>query len=83
MEEAERAKAEVQAQLKRTHPHIMLWLKTKIEIISILLSQSRIEDVTDSISVTKLECMAIKDQLYIRKLGEIDFMVLVKGGQLS
>lgn len=61
----------------------MLWLKTKIEIISILLSQSRIEDVTDSISVTKLECMAIKDQLYIRKLDEIDFMVLVKGGQLS
>ena len=61
----------------------MLWLKTKIEIISILLNQSRIEDVTDSISVTKLECMAIKDQLFIRKLDEIDFMVLVKGGQLS
>jgi len=61
----------------------MLWLKTKIEIISILLNQSRIEDVTDSISVTKLECMAIRDQLFIRKLDEIDFMVMVKSGQLS
>ena len=40
---------------------MLLWLKTKVEIISILLSQNRIEDVTDSISVAKLECMAIRD----------------------
>jgi len=83
LKEAEDAKALVDAQVKRTHPHIGLWLKTKIEIISILLTQSRIEDVTDSISVAKLECMAIRDQLFNRQLDEIDFMVLVKGGQLS
>lgn len=38
LQEAEEAKHIVDAQLKRTHPHIMLWLKTKIEIISILLT---------------------------------------------
>ena len=62
---------------------MVLWLKTKVEILSILLSQSRIEDVTDALSVTKLECMSIKDQLYIRKLEEIDFMVLVKCGKVQ
>ena len=35
---------------------MLLWLKTKTEIIQILLSQNRIEDVTDTIAVTKLEC---------------------------
>ena len=40
---------------------MLLWLKVKVEILSILLSQSRIEDVTDALSVTKLECMAIRD----------------------
>jgi len=40
---------------------MLLWLMTKVEILSILLTQNRIEDVTDAISVTKLECMAIKD----------------------
>ena len=62
---------------------MLLWLKIKVEILSILLSQSRIEDVTDALSVTKLECMAIKDQLFIRKLEEIDFMVLVNSGKVQ
>jgi len=61
----------------------LLWLKTKVEIVQILLAQNRIEDVTDSISVAKLECLALKDSLYVRKLDEVDFMVLVKGGQLQ
>lgn len=80
---AEKARIEVENQLRRQHPHMLLWLMTKVEIISILLQQNRIEDVTDAISVTKLECMAIKDQLFIRKLEEIDFMVLVKGGKIA
>lgn len=80
---AEQAKLEVEAQTRRKHPHMLLWLKLKIEVISLLLSQNRIEDVTDSISVAKLECMAIRDQFFIRKLNEIDFMALVKGGQVS
>lgn len=37
----------------------------------------------DSISVAKLECMAIRDQLFSRQLEEIDFNALVKGGKLS
>ena len=61
---------------------MLLWLKIKVEILSILLSQSRIEDVIDALSVTKLECMAIRDQLFTRKLDEIDFMALVKGGKV-
>ena len=41
------------------------------------------EDVSDTIAVTKLECMAIRDQLFIRKLDEIDFMLAVKNGQIQ
>ena len=80
---AEKARIEVESQPRRQHPHMLLWLMTKVEIVSILLQQNRIEDVTDAISVTKLECMAIKDQLFLRKLEEIDFMVLVKGGKVA
>ena len=82
-QEAEKARLEVESQLRRKHPHIMLWLKTKIQIIQILLSQNRIEDVIDSIAVTKLESLAIRDQLYLRQLEEIDFMVLVKSGKIQ
>jgi hypothetical protein len=46
---------------KRRHPLILLWFKTKIEVVQILLNQNRIEDVADCISVTKLECMSIRD----------------------
>lgn len=47
-----------------------------------MLSQNRIEDVTDTISVTKLECLSIRDFLFIRQLEEIDFTVLVKSGKV-
>jgi hypothetical protein len=40
---------------------MILWLKTKVDVISILFSQKRFEDCADTIAVTKLECMAIKD----------------------
>ena len=33
--------------------------------------------------MTKLESQSIRDQLYIRQLEEIDFMVLVKGGKIT
>jgi hypothetical protein len=62
---------------------MLLWLKTKLEVISILLAQSRIEDVSDCVAVTKLECMAIRDQLFIRRLEEIDFMLKVKNGKIE
>lgn len=60
---------------------MLLWLKTKIEIISILFSQRRFEDCSDSIAIAKLECMAIKDQFYLRQLNELDFMMQVYDGQ--
>ena len=59
---------------------MLLWLKTKIEIISILFSQRRFEDCSDSIAIAKLECMTIKDQFYLRQLNEIDFMMQVYDG---
>lgn len=51
----------VEAMSKRRHPNMMLWLKTKIEIISILFSQRRFEDCADCIAVAKLESLSIKD----------------------
>ena len=80
--EAERAALRIlaESEARRKHPHMLLWLKTKVEIISILFAQSRMEDVSDTIAVTKLECMAIRDQLFIRKLDEIDYMLAVKNG---
>lgn len=76
---AERLK--VESQNKRKHPHILLWLKNKIEITSLLFTQKRFEDCADTIAVTKLECMSIKDQFFIRRLDEIDFMMQVYSGQ--
>lgn len=75
---AERLK--VEAQNKRKHPHIILWLKNKVELISLLFTQKRFEDCADTIAVTKLECMSIKDQFFIRRLDEIDFMMQVYSG---
>jgi len=62
---------------RREHPNMLLWLKTKIEIISILFTQKRFEDCADTISVTKLEAMGIQDTYFLRRLNEIDFMILV------
>lgn len=59
----------------------MMWLKTKVAIVQILFSQRRFEDCSDTIAVTKLECMTIKDSFYIRQLDEIDFMMQVYAGQ--
>lgn len=73
----------VQAQNRRKHPSIFLWLKTKIEIITILLWQNRTEDVSDSIAVARMETLSINDKLFVRKLDEIDFMVSVKQGQID
>ena len=65
----------IEAQSKRRHPHIILWLKTKTELTSLLFTQKRFEDCADTIAITKLECMSIKDQFFIRRLDEIDFMM--------
>ena len=73
----------VQAQNRRKHPSIFLWLKTKIEIITILLWQNRTEDVSDSVAVARMESLSINDKLYARKLDEIDFMVSVKEGKID
>jgi hypothetical protein len=40
---------------------MLLWLKTKIELIAILLTQNRMEDVVDSLQIAKMECLAIQD----------------------
>ena len=52
---------------------MVLWLKTKISIIRILLAQKRYEDCADAIAVTRLEAQAVSDLLYARKLQEIEF----------
>lgn len=70
----------VEADPRRKHPHMLLWLKTKLEIITLLFNQKRIEDCEDSITVCKLECMNIKDQTFKRQLDEVLFMMLVISG---
>ena len=59
-----------------------MWLKTKIELIAILLTQNRMEDVVDSLQIAKMECLAIQDQVFTRQLNQIDFMVLVQNGEI-
>jgi hypothetical protein len=49
--------------------------------VEILFSQRRFEDCSDSIAVTKLECMAIKDNYFVRNLDIVDFMMQVYDGQ--
>jgi glutamate-1-semialdehyde aminotransferase len=60
-EEREKLRAELEADPRRKHPHMLLWLKTKIEIIDILYEQKRFEDCDDTIEVTRQECRVIKD----------------------
>jgi len=58
----------------------MLWLKIKTQIVQILFSQRRFEDCSDAIAVTKLECLSIKDNFFIRNLDIVDFMMQVYDG---
>lgn len=53
--EAEKLREMVESRDKRMHPHMGLWLDTKIRIIRVLLSQKRFEDCADAIAVTRLE----------------------------
>ena len=59
--EADKLREVVEAQEKRNHPHMDLWLGTKLTIINILLKQRRYEDCSDAIAVTRLEARSIKD----------------------
>lgn len=68
---------------KRRHPHILLWLRIKMEVIRILQAQNRTEDVADCLSTVKLECFAVKDTYIIRRLQQTEFMMLVKSGEIQ
>ena len=81
--ENERLRVLEEAKEKRQHPHIGLWLQTKLTVISILLAQKRYEDCEDAIAVTRLEAQSVKDQLFVRKLKEIEFLILVQAGDLQ
>lgn len=67
--ERERLRVQTEMQAKRRHPHILLWLKLKMELIRILMSQSRTEDVTDCISIMKIESMAVRDTYFTRRVN--------------
>ena len=60
---------------KRMHPQMGLWRSAKVAIIGILLSQRRYEDCADAIAVTRLEAQSVKDQLFSRKLKEMEFSI--------
>lgn len=53
--EADKLRVAVNELDRRSHPNMVLWLKTKINIINILLAQKRYEDCADAIAVTRLE----------------------------
>lgn len=80
--EADQLRAAAGALDRRSHPNMLLWLKTKINIINILLAQKRYEDCADAIAVTRLEAQSVRDQLYARKLQEIEFQIHVQSGDL-
>lgn len=60
-----------------------LWLKIKLEIVSILYHQRRFEDCSDAIAITKLEAHSINDLIFTRQLMEIEFMMDVYRGELE
>jgi len=81
-EEAGGLRAEIEARERRTHPHMGLWLSAKVAIIGALLSEKRYEDCADAIAVTRLEAQSVRDQLYTRKLKEMEFLMFVQSGDL-
>lgn len=64
----DRLRAVVEAQERRSHPAMGLWLSTKIAIIRALHAEKRFEDVADAIAVTRLEASSVKDKLFTRQL---------------
>lgn len=64
----DRLRAVVEAQDRRSHPAMGLWLSTKIAIIRALHAEKRFEDVADAIAVTRLEASSVRDKLFTRKL---------------
>jgi hypothetical protein len=62
----DRLRAVVEAQERRSHPAMGLWLSTKIAIIRALHAEKRFEDVADAIAVTRLEASSVKDKLFTR-----------------
>jgi hypothetical protein len=59
-----------------------LWLSAKIAIIGALVSEKRYEDCADAIAITRLEAQSVKDQLYTRRLKEMEFLMFVQSGDL-
>lgn len=80
--EAEGLRVATEAKERRAHPHMGLWLSAKIAIIGALLSEKRYEDCADAIAITRLESQSVKDQLYARKLKEMEFYMFVQSGDL-
>jgi len=58
-QDAERLRAGVEAQARRSHPHMGLWLGTKVAVIRVLQDQKRFEDCADAIAVTRLEAQSV------------------------
>lgn len=79
--ERERLRVKVEINPKRRHPHILLWLRAKMDLIRILMAQNRVEDVTDCLAVMKLECLSVKDAYFVRLINQCNFMLLVKAGE--
>lgn len=73
-------KQRVEAADKREHPHAYLWLKCKIEVITILMHQRRFDDCQDCIAITRLECSALNDLYFSRQLLEVEFAMEVLRG---
>jgi len=81
-EEEEREKMKIERAEKRDHPHIYLWLKTKIQILRILFYQKRFEDCDDCLFVLRKECKEVNDQLFLRQIMEVSFMMTVYKGDV-
>ena len=60
-----------------------LWLKIKVEIITILFNQRRFEDCSDAVAVTRLECKSIGDQVFTRHLMELECMAELYRGEID
>lgn len=76
-------KMKVEGADRRDHPNMYLWLKIKVEVITILFHQRRFDDCSDAIVIARMECQAINDLFFLRQLMEIEFYMEIYRGEID
>ena len=64
-------------------PHAYLWLKVKLQLVDILFSQARYDEVIIHIDNAKTECDALNDTFYTRIFNQYIILIKASNGSIT